>query len=64
MALDESNEDDTVFTDRDVTYVVEKGLLERIKPISIDYVETPRGSGFKLTSALDETPGCGPACSC
>jgi Fe-S cluster assembly iron-binding protein IscA len=64
MALDESDEYDEIITDRDVTYVVNKTLLEQVKPISIDFVHTPRGSGFKVTSSLDATSGCGTSCSC
>jgi Fe-S cluster assembly iron-binding protein IscA len=64
MALDESHDDDEVFTDRDVKYLVNKTLFEKVKPVAIDYVQTPRGEGFKLSSNMDAAEGCGSSCSC
>jgi iron-sulfur cluster assembly protein len=64
MALDESHDDDEVFTDKDVKYLVKKDLFNQVKPIAIDFVNTPRGSGFKLTSSLDAQESCGTSCSC
>jgi Fe-S cluster assembly iron-binding protein IscA len=64
MALDESTQDDEIFEDRGVTYLVEKSLLEKVKPIAVDFVTTPRGSGFKLTSSLQQESACGSSCSC
>jgi len=52
MAFDEAREDDHVFTERGVTFLVEKTLLERVKPIRVDYVEGILGSGFTLKSEL------------
>jgi iron-sulfur cluster assembly protein len=63
MALDESTKDDEVFEDQGVTYLIEKTLFEKVKPISVDFVTTPRGSGFKLTSSLSQESACG-SCSC
>jgi len=64
MALDESTTDDEVFEDQGVTYLVEKELFEKAKPIAIEFVTTPRGAGFKLTSSLSAQSGCGSSCSC
>ena len=64
MTLDESNDDDEILNDKDVTYLVNKALFEQVKPIAIDFVSTPRGSGFKLSSAMDATSACGGSCSC
>ena len=64
MALDESKNDDEVFEDRGVTYLIEKDLFEKVKPITVDFVTTPRGSGFKLTSSLSQESACGSSCSC
>ena len=64
LALDESHDDDEVFTDREVTYVMDKTLFDRVKPVAVDYVSTPRGSGFKLSSNMDAGAGCGTSCSC
>jgi Fe-S cluster assembly iron-binding protein IscA len=63
MALDESTTNDQIFEEQGVTYVVDKELLEQVKPIGIDFITTPRGSGFKLTSSLSGNSDCG-SCSC
>jgi len=63
MALDESTTEDEVFEDQGIKYLVEKTLLEKVKPISVDYITTPRGGGFKLTSSLSQENACG-SCSC
>ncbi len=52
MAQDDKKEDDEVLTDRGVTFLVEKKLLERAKPIRIDYVNSILGSGYILDSQL------------
>jgi len=52
MALDEQKEDDEVFTERGVTFLIEKALFERVKPIRIDYTISTLGSGYVLKSAL------------
>ncbi len=52
MALDEQKEDDEVFTDRGVTFLVEKALLERVKPVRIGYTHSTLGSGYTLESEL------------
>jgi Fe-S cluster assembly iron-binding protein IscA len=63
MALDESKENDEIFEEQGVTYVVEKELFEQVKPIAIEFVTTARGSGFKLTANLNAQSACG-SCSC
>ncbi|MCE5211452.1 MAG: IscA/HesB family protein [Deltaproteobacteria bacterium] len=64
MALDENrSEADEVISVGSTTFVIEKDLLNQVKPISIDFVTTPQGAGFKLTSSLPEGGGCG-SCSC
>jgi Fe-S cluster assembly iron-binding protein IscA len=63
MALDESTPNDEVFEDRGVTFLVEKALFEKVKPIAIEFITTPRGAGFKLTSGLSQESGCGTSCS-
>jgi iron-sulfur cluster assembly protein len=52
MALDEQKEDDEVFTEKGVTFVIEKALFERVKPIRIDYTHSTLGSGYTLKSEL------------
>src|SRR5271157_5569009 len=54
MALDEQKEDDEVFAERGVTFVIEKALFERVKPIRIDYTHSTLGSGYTLKSELME----------
>jgi len=52
MALDEQKENDEVFMDRGVKFLIDKALFERVKPISIDYVRSTLGSGYTLNSEL------------
>jgi iron-sulfur cluster assembly protein len=63
MALDEATSEDEIFEDRGITYVVEKALFEEAKPIAIEFITTPRGSGFQLTSNLKQEQSCGSSCS-
>ena len=58
MALDEPQNDDMTFTDRNINYIIEKELFDKAKPIHIDFVESTRGSGFQLTSSLSAGGGC------
>jgi len=62
MALDEPKEDDHRFEDKGLTYVIEKELFDRLKPIKVDYVTSPMGAGFHISSNLPV--GCGGSCSC
>jgi iron-sulfur cluster assembly protein len=64
MALDEPQEKDMTFTDKGVTFAVEKELFEKAKPIGIDFVESVGGSGFKITSSLAAGDDCGSSCAC
>jgi len=64
MALDESRENDEVFDDKGITYVVEKALYENVKPIRVDYINTPMGSGFNISSSMQTNTSCGGSCSC
>ena len=52
MGLDEQREDDHIFTEKGLTFIVDKPLLGRVKPIKIDYTEGALGSGFTLQSEL------------
>jgi Fe-S cluster assembly iron-binding protein IscA len=52
MALDEQKESDEVLTVKDVTFLVETKLFERVKPIHIGYTHSTLGSGFTLKSEL------------
>jgi iron-sulfur cluster assembly protein len=64
MALDEPKDDDEIIKDNGVTYIVNKQLLEQIKPIHVDFVDSPLGSGFSITSSLSRGGACGTCSSC
>lgn len=52
MAMDDQKETDEVLTDRGVTFVVDKKLFERAKPIRIDYTHSTLGEGYVFESQL------------
>jgi Fe-S cluster assembly iron-binding protein IscA len=52
MAMDDQKETDEVLTDRGVTFVVDKRLFERAKPIRIDYTHSTLGEGYVFESQL------------
>jgi iron-sulfur cluster assembly protein len=63
MALDEPKKEDEVFDEKGTKFIIDKDLLNQAKPINVDFVETARGSGFKLTSSLaPAASGCGSSC--
>jgi len=66
MALDENrSEEDEVISVGSTTFVIAKDLLSQVKPINIDFITTPQGAGFKLTSSLPQpNGGCCGSCSC
>ena len=61
MALDEPREDDQVFDESGITYIVNKQLFEQVKPIQIDFVKNDRGSGYRISANLSKACG---SCSC
>jgi len=64
MALDEPRNEDEVVDEKGTKFVIEKDLFSQAKPINIDFITTPGGAGFKLTSNLSAAGGdCG-SCSC
>lgn len=64
MALDEAQDSDEVIENKGLTFLVDKALLEEAKPIQVDFIVTPDGSGFKLTSSPVTAVGggCGGSC--
>jgi len=64
MALDEPGDKDELFDDRDITYIIEKELYEKVKPIKVDFVNSPMGAGFDISSCLAKDNACGSSCSC
>jgi iron-sulfur cluster assembly protein len=63
MALDEPKVNDEVIKDKEITYLIEKELLNQVKPINIDFVDNMMGSGFSITSNMSKGNSCG-SCSC
>jgi iron-sulfur cluster assembly protein len=63
MALDEPKDNDEVIKDNEITYLIEKDLFDRVKPINIDFIDSAMGSGFSITSNMQKADGCG-SCSC
>ena len=61
MVPDEPQEDDTVFNERGLTFVIKKDLLEEIKPVKVDFVTTPMGEGFHISTGNQKSCG---SCSC
>jgi len=61
MALDEPKDNDSVFDIDGFQYIVNNDLLEKAKPIKIDFQQI----GFKIDSSLNFGPADGCAgCSC
>lgn len=52
-----------MFTQEGITYIIGKDLFEQVKPIKVDFVDTPRGNGFSISSNLKPAKDCG-SCSC
>jgi Fe-S cluster assembly iron-binding protein IscA len=63
MALDEPKDDDEIVKNNGVTYLVNRQLLDQVKPITVDFVESGWGSGFSISSNLKKAESCG-SCSC
>jgi iron-sulfur cluster assembly protein len=66
MALDEPKENDQVFTEKGVTFIINRELYKEVQPVSIDFVESAMGAGFMVKSELtNKGGGCGGGtCSC
>ena len=64
MALDEPNDGDEVFEAEGLTFLMEKKLLEESKPVKVDYISTPEGEGFVISSGAKKESDCGGCTSC
>jgi len=66
MVLDEPKETDDVYKINGFTMLVDKELHEQTKDITIDYVSSGMGSGFRVASEIPvgSGGGCSPSCSC
>ena len=62
MALDELQEGDEVFKEKGFTFMINKQLLDEVQPIKVDFIDTPRGSGYSISANINSA-GCG-SCSC
>ncbi|BDD88084.1 hypothetical protein DPPLL_24490 [Desulfofustis limnaeus] len=51
LALDEPKENDKVYNQSDLTFLVEESLLETCGSINVEYVEAGPRSGFGISSA-------------
>ncbi len=60
MALDEPKEDDEVFKEDGLTYIINKQLFARVKPVRIEYMESAQRPGFLVTgkTSADKTHKC------
>jgi Fe-S cluster assembly iron-binding protein IscA len=63
MALDEPKVNDEIIKESDITYLIEKDLYDKVKPINIDFTDSAMGSGFSITSNMSKEDSCG-SCSC
>ncbi len=52
LALDDQKGTDELFTQDDVTFIIDRTLLDKAKHVRIDYVESALGPGYVLKSGL------------
>ena len=65
MVLDEPRDDDEIVKKNGNTFMISKELLEKVQPISVDYIDSEMGSGYTISSSLSsDGGGCGGSCSC
>lgn len=65
MAVDEQKESDSLFEISGIQYVIEQDLLEKAKPLEVDYKATrfDLSSSLKLESACGSCSSTGSCCS-
>ena len=59
MAQDEPQEKDATFTEQGVAFVIDRDLLEEVKPVGVDFVESEGRADFKISSSLPDPGDCG-----
>ena len=64
MALDGPQEEDEIFDNDGITYVINRQLFESVKPVHVDFISTHTGSGFSISSSLRLAGSSGSACRC
>ncbi|NTW16879.1 MAG: hypothetical protein HGA41_05385 [Syntrophaceae bacterium] len=52
-----------MFKENGITFMINKDLFELVKPVTVDFIVTQRGSGFKVSSSLEAQSSCGKSCS-
>jgi iron-sulfur cluster assembly protein len=62
MALDEPKDDDEIMDNNGITYLMNKQLLDQVKPVTVDFVESATVPAFPLSSSLAKGNSCG-SCS-
>jgi iron-sulfur cluster assembly protein len=63
LALDEPKENDSIFVNDSLKFLIEKGLLEICGSINVEYINAGPRSGFGITSANPlGGGGCGGSC--
>jgi len=64
LALDEPKDNDTVFENNSLKFLIEKGLLETCGSIKVEYLDAGPRPGFGITSSNPiGGGGCGGSCS-
>ena len=65
LALDEPKDNDKIFKNDTLKFLIEKSLLETCGSIKVEYIDAGPRSGFGITSAipLPGGGGCGGSCS-
>ena len=63
MALDGPKDDDKTFENKGLTFVINNDLFEKVRPVTVEYVSTPMGAGFRIASNLAAADSCGSSCS-
>jgi len=58
MALDEPKEGDQHFEEDGITFLVDRQLFDRVKPIRIDFMASKRASGFTVSGSLPAKGRC------
>ena len=51
LALDEAKEQDKVFAENNLTFLVDGDLLEQCGAVKVDFIEAGSRSGFSITAA-------------
>ncbi|MBI5142358.1 MAG: hypothetical protein HZA20_09255 [Nitrospirae bacterium] len=68
MALDEPKDNDSIYEFESQKFVVEKGLIESLGKLKVDFMDDGFRSGLMITSekpiAGGGKSGCGGSCKC